>query len=106
VGYGLSVAPQNRREDEDGAGYTLGSSSLLRLEASRARVFQSSLKTGRGSVWMVHVASSWRSHGIEAEDGMFDGVGCGTVEGGPIYPSVVVVFILAHMGFLVFYFHI
>ena len=38
VGYGLSVAPQNRWEDEDGAGHASGSSGLLLLEASRARV--------------------------------------------------------------------
>jgi hypothetical protein len=43
VGYSLSVAPQNRREDEDGVGHALRSSILLRLEASRARVSQSSL---------------------------------------------------------------
>jgi hypothetical protein len=46
VGYGLSVAPQNRWEDEDGAGHTSRSSSLLHLEVSWARISQSSLKTG------------------------------------------------------------
>jgi hypothetical protein len=39
VGYGLSVVPQNQWEDEDNAGHALRSSSLLCLEASRARVF-------------------------------------------------------------------
>jgi hypothetical protein len=38
VGYGLSVVPQNRCEDEDSAGHTLRSTSLLRLEESWARV--------------------------------------------------------------------
>jgi hypothetical protein len=46
VGYGLSVAPQNRWEDEDGAGHASRSSSLLHLEVSWARISQSSLKTG------------------------------------------------------------
>jgi hypothetical protein len=46
VGDGLSVAPQNRWEDEDGAGHTSRSSSLFRLEASRASVSQFCLKTG------------------------------------------------------------
>jgi hypothetical protein len=46
----LSVAPQNRREDEDGAGHTSRSSCLLRVKVSRVRVFQSSLKTGRGAM--------------------------------------------------------
>jgi hypothetical protein len=34
VGYGLSVAPQNRREDEDGVGHASRSSGMLRLEAT------------------------------------------------------------------------
>jgi hypothetical protein len=46
AGYGLSVAPQNRLED-DGVGHTSRSNSLLRVEASRVRVFQSGLKTDR-----------------------------------------------------------
>jgi hypothetical protein len=69
VSNGFLVVPQNRREDEDGAGHASRSSCLLHLEASRARVSQSSLKTGGGAVRMVHVASSWRSRGDEVEDG-------------------------------------
>jgi hypothetical protein len=49
VGYGLSVAQQNRREDEDGAGQASRSNDLLHLEASQTRVLQSSLKTGRSA---------------------------------------------------------
>jgi hypothetical protein len=45
VGFGLSVAPQNRRR-EVGAGHTSRSSGLLGMEASLARVSQSGLKTG------------------------------------------------------------
>jgi hypothetical protein len=48
VGFGLSVAPQNRRR-EVGAGHASRSSSLLDVETSLARVFQSGLKTGRGA---------------------------------------------------------
>jgi hypothetical protein len=47
VGFGFSVAPQNRRR-EVGAGHTSGSSSLLDVEASLARVSQSGLKSGGG----------------------------------------------------------
>jgi hypothetical protein len=36
AGYGLSVAPQNLREDEDGVAHVSRSSGLLHLEASRA----------------------------------------------------------------------
>jgi hypothetical protein len=45
VGFGLSVAPQNRRM-EVGTGHTSRSSGLLRVEASLTRVSQSDLKTG------------------------------------------------------------
>ncbi len=48
MGLGLSVAPQNRRR-EVGAGHASRSSSLLGVEASLARVFQSDLKTGGGA---------------------------------------------------------
>jgi hypothetical protein len=48
VGFSLSVAPQNRRREVD-AGHVLRSSSLLHVEASLARIFQSGLKTGVGA---------------------------------------------------------
>jgi hypothetical protein len=49
AGFGLSVAPQNQRR-EVSVGHTLRSSSLLRLEASQARVCQSDLNTGGGAM--------------------------------------------------------
>jgi hypothetical protein len=52
---------------------------------------------------VVHVASSQRLRGSEAKDGRFDGVGCGVVEIGPNYHSLDVIFLLAHMGILVFW---
>jgi hypothetical protein len=54
---------------------------------------------------VVHVASSWRLCENEAKDGRFDDIGCGAVEVGPNYPSLDVIFLLAHRGILVFYFH-
>jgi hypothetical protein len=48
VGFGLSVAPQNRRR-EVSTGHASRSSSLLGVEASLARVSQSGLKTGGGA---------------------------------------------------------
>jgi hypothetical protein len=62
AGYDLSVAPQNRREDEDGPGHALRSRGLLRVEASQAKVSQSGLEAGGGETWMVHVESSRRLH--------------------------------------------
>jgi hypothetical protein len=97
VGYGLSVAPQNRWEDENGAGHTSRSSGLLRLEASWARVSQSSLKIERGMAQMVHVASSWRSQGDEAEDGWVNVMSCIRV----FYPNFTVFIILGHKCTLV-----
>jgi hypothetical protein len=48
VGFGLSVAPQNRRR-EVGVGHVSRSSGLLHVEANLARVSQSGLKTGGGA---------------------------------------------------------
>jgi hypothetical protein len=48
AGFGLSVAPQNRRK-KVGVGHASRSSGLLGVEASLARVFQSDLKTGEGA---------------------------------------------------------
>jgi hypothetical protein len=47
AGFGLLVAPQNRRR-EVGVGHASRSSGLLHVEASLARVSQSGLKTGGG----------------------------------------------------------
>jgi hypothetical protein len=48
--------------------HTSRSSGLLRLEASWDRVFQSNLETGVDAMWIVHVTSSQRSHGVQAKD--------------------------------------
>jgi hypothetical protein len=48
AGFGLSIAPQNQRR-EVGVGHMSRSSGLLHMEVSRARVSQSSLKTGGGA---------------------------------------------------------
>jgi hypothetical protein len=48
------------------------------------------------------VASSRRSRGGEAEDGQFDGVGCGVVEVRPKYSSLAVISFSDHRGILVF----
>jgi hypothetical protein len=97
VGYGLSVVPQNRWDDEDDAGHALGSSGLLLLEASQARVFQSVLKTGGGTAWMVHVASSWRSRDDKGKDGRIDAMGYIRL----FYPNFVVLVVLGHKDSLV-----
>jgi hypothetical protein len=97
VGYDLSVTPQNRREDEDGAGHALISSDLLHMEASWARVSQSSLKTGRGATQMVHVASSRRLCGDEVKDRRVDAMGCIEL----LYPKFAIFIVLGYKGSLV-----
>jgi hypothetical protein len=62
--YGLVIWPTKSPRQFLGLGLkTKWSSGLLRLEASQARVFQSSFKTGGGMTWMVYVASSRRPCG-------------------------------------------
>jgi hypothetical protein len=48
---------------------------------------------------VVHVASSRSSCGSETKDGQFDGVGYGAVKIRPNYPSLDVIFLLAHRAF-------
>jgi hypothetical protein len=98
VGYGLSVAPQNRREDKDSVGRTSRSSCLLHLKASQARVSQSGLKTDGGVARMVQMASSQRLHRVKAEDGQADATGCVKL----FYPNFVIFYILGSRGILVF----
>jgi hypothetical protein len=47
VGFGLSVAPQNRQREVD-VGHVSRSSGLLHVQARLTRVSQSGLKTGGG----------------------------------------------------------
>jgi hypothetical protein len=48
---------------------------------------------------MVHVTSSWRSCGDEAEDGHVDAIGCI----GLFYPNFVIFIVLGPKGILVFW---
>jgi hypothetical protein len=75
-----------------------GSSSFLRLEASKARIFQSGLKTGGGATRMVHVTLSQRSCRVQVEDGRVDAMG----RIRPFYPYFVVFIVLGPRGILVF----
>jgi hypothetical protein len=84
--------------DEDDEGHTSRSSGLLRVEASRARVFQSYLKTGGGAMRMVYVAPSRRSREDEVNDGQVDATGCV----GPCYPYFIIFYVLDHRGILTF----
>jgi hypothetical protein len=97
-GFGLSVAPQNRRR-EDGAGNALRSAGLLRLKESRVRIFQSGLKTTEARWRVVHVAPLWRLRQDQVEDGHVDAMGCV----GPCYLYFTVFLVLGTRSILVFY---
>jgi prepilin signal peptidase PulO-like enzyme (type II secretory pathway) len=75
------------------------SSSLFCLKVSEARVSQSGIKTGRGVVWMVQVASSWKLRGDEVEDGRVDVMDCIR----HFYPNFVVFTILGPKGISIFW---
>jgi hypothetical protein len=69
---------------------------------TKGRISQSSLKTDGGASRMVHVTSSWRSRGDEAEDEWVDAMGYI----GPFYPNFAVFVVLGHKGNLVINFSI
>jgi hypothetical protein len=96
--YDLSVVPQNRWKGDD-VGHTSRSSGLLRMKASRARVFQYGLKTGGGTTQIVHVTLSQRLHRGQVEDGRVDTTGYV----GLCSPCFTVLFVLGFRGNLVFY---
>jgi hypothetical protein len=77
-------------------GHASTSIGLLHLKASLTRVSQSSLKTGRGATRMVHVVSSWRPRGDEAEDGWVNATGCI----GLFYPNFAIFVVLDLKGSL------
>jgi hypothetical protein len=102
VGYSLSVVAQNQWKDEYGVGHVSRSNCLLHLQASQAKVSQSSLKTDGDAAWMVHMASSWRSRGIIADGAWVNAVGCI----GLLYPNFVIIIVLGHKYSLVISFPI
>jgi hypothetical protein len=71
-------------------GHALRSSVLLHVEASQTRVSQFVSKLAEARWRVVHVASSWRSRGVKAEDGCVDVTGCVR----PFYPKIVVFIVL------------
>jgi hypothetical protein len=63
-------------DDEDGTGYASRSRSLLQVEANQNRVFQSSLKTSRGSMTGGARDTIVKVRRIQAEDGRIDAIDC------------------------------
>jgi hypothetical protein len=99
AGYDLSIVPQNRWDDEDGAWHVSRSSDLLYVEESQTMVFQSSLKTGEGVAQMVHVTSSQMLYRDQVKDGQVGAIGCIR----PCYPYFFIFIVLDPKSILVFY---
>jgi hypothetical protein len=76
AGYGLSVAPQNRWENEDGAGHMSISNGLLSMKASQVRFSQYALKLVETRRRVVHMAPSKKSRGDQVEDGRVYAMSC------------------------------
>jgi hypothetical protein len=74
------------------------SSGLFHLEASRARVFQSDVKTGEGAAQVVNMAPSQRLCEDQVKDGQVNVTGY--VE--PCYPYFAVFDVLGPRGILIF----
>jgi hypothetical protein len=68
------------------------------VEASRARISQSGLKTGRGTTQMVYVVESRMLRRVEGEDGRVDTTGCIR----PFYHNFVIFIVLGTRGIKVF----
>jgi hypothetical protein len=49
-------------------------------------------------LYVVYFASSWRSHGVEAEDERVNAMGYV----GPFYPKIIAFIVLGHKGMVVF----
>jgi hypothetical protein len=72
---------------------------LLHLKVSRARVSQFASKLAKEQRRVVHVASLWRSHEDEAEDGWVDVTGYI----GLFYPYFAIFVVLGSRGISVFW---
>jgi hypothetical protein len=97
VGYGLTVARQNRRED----------AMMLDTHRDLAACFTwkqvelgfSSLATrlAEARLWVMHVAPSRRLHRVEVKDRWVDATGCV----GPCYPCFAIFILLGPRGIVV-----
>jgi hypothetical protein len=79
-------------------GHASRSSSLLHVEASRARVSQFASKLMEARRWVVHVAPSQSSHGDQVEDRWADVMGYV----GPCFPYFAIFCVLGPRGILLF----
>jgi hypothetical protein len=82
--------------------HVLRSDGLLRLEASHARVSQSSLKTGGGVMTGGERDIITEEHRVEAKDGRVTAMGCI----GLFYLNFTIFFVLGHKGSLIISFPI
>jgi hypothetical protein len=99
AGFGLSVAPQNRREGamvwdtrRDLAAYFAWKQVWLEF-------FSLALRLGEAWCWMVHMTPSWRLRRNQVEDGRVDVM----VYIELFYPTFVIFIVLGTRGIVIFY---
>jgi hypothetical protein len=90
VGDGLSVAPQNRWEDETARGTHRDPAASF--ERKQVGIGFSSLASRLAKVqpWVVDVVPSWSLHRDQVEDGWVDATGCI----GLFYPKIIIFYVL------------
>jgi hypothetical protein len=79
-------------------GHVSRSSGLLRMEASQARVSQFASKLVEARWQVVHMAPSWRSRGVQVEDGWVHVRGYIRA----CYPYFAILYVLGPTGSLIF----
>jgi hypothetical protein len=100
AGYSLSVAPQNRWEDNSVQGTCRGLVVCFTWKQVMLGFLSLASRLTEAQRWVVHVASSRRLRRVEAEDGWVDAMGYI----GLFYPNFAIFFVLCHKGSLVIIF--
>jgi hypothetical protein len=85
-GYGFSVAPQNRGEDDSARGTRQDMAACFAWKQVTLGFFSLASRLVEARRWVVHVTSLWKLHRVKAEDEQVDATGCV----GPFYPKIIV----------------
>jgi hypothetical protein len=97
VGNSLSVAPQNRREDESARDTRQDLAACFAWKQVGLGFPSLASRLAEARLRVVHVAWSRRLRQDEAEDGRVDATGCV----GPFYPKIIIFYVLGPRGIVV-----
>jgi hypothetical protein len=95
--FGLSVAPQNRREDATTWDTRRDPTACFAWRQVGLGFPSLAWRLVEARWWVVHVAPSWRLRRGQAEDRQVDA----TRYIGPFYPRIVIFYVLGHGGIIV-----